>query len=291
MREEINRANCSSLVSYGWLYGCQSIFPVVTHKQQRNFWTGEPVFPLTRKSERSVARQALDSRSNRVGTLGVTPGATSRDESTHWSPVISSESVRVKGEEGKGSSTNSDGMKKVEPSATSVLRWTDPRAVGSVAFVRFDVTHWKQVILLKHFFSRHAEMYLLKYWYGFKGRSQHDFTCFYFEKWKGLYYFTKMFDNYPNSKKLAKKQTFILATWQKEGQILRGKRGILAVSWASQSSTDKCIPYIKQHILLLSTTGNSTAQAWVCLCASFPFWKNIPSALSNRQGGGKEKKW
>lgn len=48
---------------------------------------------------------------------------------------------------------------------------------------------------------------------------------FYFQKWKGLYYFTKMFDNYPNSKKLAKKQTFILATWQKEGQILRGKGG------------------------------------------------------------------
>lgn len=78
--------------------GCQSSFPVVTHKQQGNFWTGEPVFPPTRKSERSVARQALDSRSNRAGTLGVTPGATSRDESTHWSPVISSESVRVKGE-------------------------------------------------------------------------------------------------------------------------------------------------------------------------------------------------
>lgn len=92
------------------------------------------------------------------------------------------------------------------------------------------LTHWKQVTLLKHFFSRHAEMYLLKYWYGLKGRSQHDFTCFYFQKWKGPYYFTKMFDNYPNSKKLAKKQTFILATWQKEGQILRGKRGILAVS-------------------------------------------------------------
>lgn len=83
MCEEINRANCSSSVGYGWLYGCQSIVPVVTHKQQWNFWTGEPVFPLTRKSERSVARQALDSRSNRVGTLGVTPGATSRDESTH----------------------------------------------------------------------------------------------------------------------------------------------------------------------------------------------------------------
>lgn len=141
MCEEINRANCSSSVGYGWLCGCQSIFPVVNHKQRRNFWTGEPVFPLTRKSERSVARQALDSRSNRVGTLGVTPGATSRDESTHWSPVISSESVRVKGDGGKGSSTNSDGMKKVEPSATSVLRWTDPRAVGSVAFVRFDVTY------------------------------------------------------------------------------------------------------------------------------------------------------
>lgn len=86
---------------YGWLCGCQSIFPVVTHKQRGNFWTGEAVFPPTRKSERSVARQALDSRSNRAGTLGVTPGATSRDESAHWSPVISSESVRVKGEGGK----------------------------------------------------------------------------------------------------------------------------------------------------------------------------------------------
>lgn len=28
-----------------------------------------------------MARQALDGRSNRAGTLGVTPGATSRDES------------------------------------------------------------------------------------------------------------------------------------------------------------------------------------------------------------------
>lgn len=152
------------------------------------------------------------------------------------------------------------------------------------------LTDWKQVILSKHFFSRHSEMFLLKYWYGFKGRSKHDFTCFYFQKWKGLYYFTKMFDYYLNSKKLAKKQTFILATWQKEGQILREKRGILAVSWASQSSTDKWIPYIKQHILLLSTTGNSTAQAWVFVCI-FPFLKNIPSALSNREGGEKEKKW
>lgn len=26
------------------------------------------------------------------------------------------------------------------------------------------------------------------------------------------------------------------------------------------------------------------------MCVSFPFCKNIPSALSNRQGGGKEKK-
>lgn len=136
MCKEIHRANRSSSIGYGWIYGCQSISPVVTHKQQWNFWTGEPVFPLTRKSERSMARQALDSRSNRAGTLGVTPGATSRDESAHWSPVISSESVRVKGEGGKGSSTNSDGMKKVEPRTTSLLWWTDPRAVGSVAFVK-----------------------------------------------------------------------------------------------------------------------------------------------------------
>lgn len=276
MYEEINRANCSSSIGDGWLYGCQSIFPVVTHKQQRNFWTGEPVFPLTRKSERSVARQALDSRSNRAGTLGVTPGATSRDESAHWSPVISSESVRVKGEGGKGSSTNSDGMKKVEPSATSVLWWTDPRAVGSVAFVRFDVTHRLETGNFCRSIFPHV-MLMLKCVYlniGMASKTQHDLTSFfYFQKCKSLYYFTNTFDNDPNSKKLAKKQTFILATWQKEGQILRGKRGILAVSRASQSSTDKCILYIKQHILLLSTTGNSTAQAWVCLCASFPFWK------------------
>lgn len=43
-------------------------------------------------------------------------------------------------------------------------------------------------------------------------------------------------------------------------------------------------------MLLLSITSNSTAQAWVCLCASFTFCKNIPSALTNRQGGGKEEK-
>lgn len=35
---------------------------------------------MTGKSEGAVARQALDGRSNRAGTLGVTPGATSRDE-------------------------------------------------------------------------------------------------------------------------------------------------------------------------------------------------------------------
>lgn len=67
-----------------------------------------PVSPLTGKSEGAMARQALDGRSNRAGTLGVTPGATSRDESAHWSPVISSErqSVRVKGGGKKGSSIN-----------------------------------------------------------------------------------------------------------------------------------------------------------------------------------------
>lgn len=68
-----------------------------------------------------MARQALDGRSNRAGTLGVTPGATSRDESAHWSPVISSErqSVRVKGG-GKRSSINKDGMSEVERSITSM---------------------------------------------------------------------------------------------------------------------------------------------------------------------------
>lgn len=35
---------------------------------------------MTGKSEGAMARQALNGRSNRAGTLGVTPGATSRDE-------------------------------------------------------------------------------------------------------------------------------------------------------------------------------------------------------------------
>ncbi|KAI9513831.1 hypothetical protein NQZ68_039203 [Dissostichus eleginoides] len=63
------------------LYSRQSVCLAVTQKKQWNFWTGEPLSPLTGKSEGAVARQALDGRSNRAGTLGVTPGATSRDES------------------------------------------------------------------------------------------------------------------------------------------------------------------------------------------------------------------
>lgn len=57
-----------------------SPFPSLKSKRW-NFWTGKPLSLLTGKSEGAVARQELDGRSKRAGTLGVTPGATSRDES------------------------------------------------------------------------------------------------------------------------------------------------------------------------------------------------------------------
>lgn len=61
-----------------------NLSPLLSLKSSRgNVWTGEAVSPLTKKSESAVARQALDGRSNRAGTLGVTPGATSRDERAH----------------------------------------------------------------------------------------------------------------------------------------------------------------------------------------------------------------
>lgn len=185
-------------------------------------------------------------------------------------------------ERGKRSSTNSDGMKEVEPSSTSVLWWTDPRTVGSVAFVRmlkfrdFPMT----AICAK------AEMYLHKSWYTFKDKSQDVFTWFSFlslSRFKIIRIRIRIHRNWQRNRP---------SYWlrhRKKGWFLRGKK----VDFGSQlreSSTEKCIPYTKQQVLLLSTTRNSTAEAWVCFCASFTFCKNIPSALFNRQGGGKEEK-
>lgn len=67
-----------------------------------------------------MARQALDGRSNRAGTLGVTPGATSRDESAtdlQSSHQNDSLSGLKKGE--KRSSISEDGTSEVERRITS----------------------------------------------------------------------------------------------------------------------------------------------------------------------------
>ncbi|KAI4807594.1 hypothetical protein KUCAC02_027394, partial [Chaenocephalus aceratus] len=69
----------------------------------------EPLSPLTGKSEGAVARQALDGRSNRAGTLGVTPGATSRDESaTDLQSSRQNDSLSGLKEGGERSSINQD---------------------------------------------------------------------------------------------------------------------------------------------------------------------------------------
>lgn len=115
------------------LYNSQLLSLAITQNYKWNFWTGEPLSPLTGKSEGAVARQALDGRSNRAGTLGVTPGATSRDESAtdlQSSRQNDSLSGLKKGE--KRSSISEDGTSEVERRITSMSRMPDPRAFGEV---------------------------------------------------------------------------------------------------------------------------------------------------------------
>ena len=83
-----------------------------------------------------MARQALDGRSNRAGTLGVTPGATSRDESaTDLQSSRQNDSLSGLKEGGeKRSSINWDGMSEVERSITSMSGMADPRARDGVFF-------------------------------------------------------------------------------------------------------------------------------------------------------------
>lgn len=80
-----------------------------------------------------MARQALDGRSNRAGTLGVTPGATSRDESaTDLQSSRQNDSLSGLKKGGKRSSISEDGTSEVERRITSMSRMPDPRAFGEV---------------------------------------------------------------------------------------------------------------------------------------------------------------
>lgn len=75
----------------------------------------------------------------------------------------------------------------------------------------------------------------------------------------------------------------------KKMEINCEKKEALGSSKASQSSTDKCIPFINNNkkSLHLSTAPYSAAQACVFLFLSA---KNVPSALSNGRGEEKTKK-
>lgn len=58
----------------------------------------------------------------------------------------------------------------------------------------------------------------------------------------------------------------------------------------SQSSIDKCIPYIKQQTRLCPCQQPFPLQPRLECVYIFLSAKNVPSALSNGRGGGREKK-
>lgn len=149
-------------------------------------------------------------------------------------------------------------MKKVEPSSTSVLWRTDPRAVGSVSFVitlkfgHYPLTAICAKAEISIYIGTPSKTASDTFWHDFSFLHSHFFTIIRIQRnWQRN---SPSYTSYSG----------------KKGWFLRRKGGF----WQevkSQSSTYKCILYIRQHIF-------------------FAFCKNISSALSNRQGGGKEEK-